>query len=115
LVFALGFSENQFYVKYKKFVLVLLLIPSLLTLVLALSNELHGMTWAKVEMMPTDYLKQALIYTYGPWTIIFAIYSYLCLIISSILLLRYAVGSLKVVRQQLFFLALGILSLYLLM
>ncbi len=110
LVFALGFSENQFYVKYKKLVLVLLLIPSLLTLVLALSNELHGLTWAKVEMMPTDYLKQALIYTYGPWTIIFAIYSYLCLIISSILLLRYAVGSLKVVRQQLFFLALGILS-----
>lgn len=110
LVFALGFSENQFYLRFKKLVLVLLLIPTLLTLALALSNELHGLTWAKVEMMPTDYLKQALIYTYGPWTIIFAFYSYLCLILSSVLLLRYAVGSLKIVRLQLFFLVLGIFT-----
>jgi len=110
LVFALGFSENQFYLKYKKLVLVVLLIPTLLTLVLALSNELHGLIWSKVEMMPTDYLKQASIYTYGPWTIIFAVYSYLSLILSSTLLIRYAVGALKIVRLQLFFLVLGILT-----
>jgi PAS domain S-box-containing protein len=110
LVFALGVSENQFYLRYKKLVLVVLLIPTLLTLFLALSNELHGLIWAKVEMMPTDYLKQALIYTYGPWIILFAIYSYLCLILSSILLLRYALGALKVVRIQLLFVVLGILT-----
>lgn len=110
LVFALEFSENQFYLRYKKLVLVLLLIPTLLTLVLALSNELHGLIWSKVEMIPTDFLKQALIYTYGPWTIIFVFYSYLCLILSSIFLFRYAFGTLKLVRSQLLFLVLGILT-----
>ena len=86
----------------------LALIP-LTTLILAWTNEHHGLIWASY----IPYRENGLVLSekiYGLWFWVHCVYSYLLLLIATILSFRMALASSKIFRWQVAFLGIGILA-----
>ena len=79
------------------------------TLVLAWTNERHGLIWARY----VPYLDNGLVLsdkTYGPWFWVYWVYSYLVLLTATVVILRLALTSTKIFRWQGILMVIGILA-----
>ena len=85
--------------------LVLLAIP-LLTLVLALTNDLHHLLWSSVDLL-AGIRFPALSVSYGPWFWVHASFSYLLLLIGSIQLVQIIGVAPGIYRRQMILLLLS--------
>jgi hypothetical protein len=85
--------------------LVLLTIP-LLTLILALTNDLHHLLWSSVDLL-AGVRFPALSVTYGPWFWVHAAFSYLLLLAGSLQLAQIIAVAPGIYRRQLMLLLLS--------
>ncbi len=85
--------------------LALLAIP-ILTLILALTNDLHHLLWSRVDLLAGIGLP-ALSVSYGPWFWVHAAFSYLLLLIGSIQLAQIIDLTPRIYRRQLILLLLS--------
>jgi PAS domain S-box-containing protein len=85
--------------------LALLSIP-LLTLVLALTNDLHHMLWSSVVQLDGTSIS-TLGFSYGPWFWVHTVFSYLLLLLGSLQLAQIMRGSPAIKRRQMLLLLLS--------
>lgn len=79
------------------------------TLILAWSNELHGLIWAEVSLQ-TDGRFPMLVLEHGPFFYIFVVYSYTCVLLSTVLLTRAWLRPSRLDRGQVSILLAGMLA-----
>lgn len=86
--------------------LLVLVIPPLITIALAWTNEWHGLIWQEPRLMERN---GAAIYEpiYGTWFWIYLVYAYVLFTISSTVLIRQALGSWQLYRAQAILLLVG--------
>ncbi len=84
------FIITLLYCGYEKWVtlkkVILLSIIPFITLVLSSTNELHGLIWKSLKLTTVNF-GTVMIYEYGTWFWLFALYMYILLISSYIILL----------------------------
>jgi len=88
--------------------LALLSVDPLLTLLLAWTNDAHGLIWTRVEL-DTGASSQMLRLTHGPAFWLNALYSYALLLIGTLLLFRTYMRSPRLYRKQIGIMLLGAL------
>jgi len=97
------FISTILYSGYGKWVtrkrVVLLSIIPFITLVLAFTNELHGLIWRNLIPITVNF-GTTLVYEYGAWFWLFSTYSYILLIISYIIIIRALISSFRFFRWQ---------------
>lgn len=76
------------------------------TLLLALTNEWHGLVWRSIDLPATP--GGFSVYHYGPWFWVFLAYDYACLLVGSIVLLRAAARMATPFRTGVHWLVLGV-------
>ena len=96
-MFALEYTGHQRLLR-RRAALLMLLIP-LVTLALVWTNEWHGLVWRQAALMVGDNYV-ALDPRYGPWFWIHTVFSYLCLLAYTLLLLRSLLHSPDLYRWQ---------------
>lgn len=83
LIFILQYSQRQMYLNRRN--LIILSIVPLITILLAWTNEAHHLVWASVTLDDTGRFP---IFENGAWFWFFVSYSYLLLLLGTILLIR---------------------------
>ena len=83
LLFVLQYTGDKRW--FKGWVIALLAILPATTLILAWSNDLHGLIWAKIALQ-TGGSFPMLVLDHGPFFYVFVAYSYICILLSSALL-----------------------------
>jgi PAS domain S-box-containing protein len=86
---------------------VLLAAPAALTLILVWTNDLHHLMWSLV-WLDLSGLFTMVAYTRGVWFWVFVGYSYGCLLVGAVLLVRSLLGSRRLYRRQLVVVLLGV-------
>ena len=99
---AMSFSHREKWIT--RFNILLLWVIPLLTIILAASNEWHHLIWTAFS-----WHGDLLIYHHGPWFWIGIGYSYLMLLISTILLITNTIRMPRIYRRQNWFLILAAL------
>ena len=85
LIFAIDYSDNA-KILTRRFIILTALIPSI-TVLLALTTKWHGLIW-KEYMIEQQGVFSAIDATYGPWFWVHFAYSYIILLIGTVLLVR---------------------------
>lgn len=85
LIFAIDYSDNAKIIS-RRFIILTALIPSI-TVLLALTTKWHGMIWSEYHIEQQGAFS-AIDATYGPWFWVHFSYSYIILLIGTILLIR---------------------------
>ncbi|MBK8882070.1 MAG: PAS domain S-box protein [Bacteroidales bacterium] len=88
LMFAINYTDQTRYANLRT-LLILLVIP-LFTMIVAITNPLHGLLWANMELVEGT---NQIVFYYGPYFWIQAFYQYSILILGIIILM---IGSMKV-------------------
>ncbi|MBN2149151.1 MAG: hypothetical protein JW726_17325 [Anaerolineales bacterium] len=96
LLFALGYTRLA---EPPVRVLAYLWIVPALTVIIAMTNELHGLMWSRIYPAPEAYAGNY-IYEHGSWFYMALGYNYLLVLAGSLLLFYFAVRSLPLYRQQ---------------
>ena len=89
--------------------LMLLMISPLITLLLTWTNEAHNLIWSTIEL-DTSGSFSMLDLTYGPWFWIHSTFSYLLLLLGTLLLIRSFIRSPQLYRGQTVALLIGVLA-----
>jgi PAS domain S-box-containing protein len=97
LGFALNFTGQER--RLSRLKLALLAVIPLVTIVLAFTNEFHGLIW-KQPRFDMSYPAPVYAADYGLWFWIYVIYSYTIFLLGSILLVRYALSTWRLYRNQ---------------
>ncbi len=82
LMFVMGFTKSK---RLDKYLLSLWILP-ILVIILAFTNEYHGLVWRSIKM--SDFVNNKLVYVYGFAHMVASLYTTLLLIISVILLVE---------------------------
>src|SRR5215217_2114803 len=104
LVFTLHYTDKAGWITRRK--LVALLILPVLTVLLAFTNEAHGLIWSQIDLgaagrfMPLEV-------EHGPWFWVHVAFSYVLMLLGSIVLVRGSLRSPTVYRRQAAALLLG--------
>ena len=85
LIFAIDYSDNE-KILTRRFIVLTALVPSI-TVLLALTTKWHGMIWSEYHIDQQGAFS-AIDATYGPWFWVHFAYSYIILLIGTILLVR---------------------------
>ena len=97
------FIITMLYTGYEKWVtrkkVILLSVIPFITLILAFTNELHGLIWSNLTLITVDF-GTVMFYEYGAWFWLYAAYSYMLLIISFVILIRSLINSFRFFRWQ---------------
>jgi PAS domain S-box-containing protein len=107
LTFALQYTGRTKWLKPRN--VVLLLIEPFLTLLLVWTNHLHGLIWSSIGIERVGSVS-VLVSTHGAWFWFNAVYSYLLILLGSILLLKVAIHSPHIYREQVGAILIGILA-----
>jgi PAS domain S-box-containing protein len=97
LMFALGYSRLGKWLTRRN-VAVLLGVP-FVTLLLAATNDWHGWLWSRIELDPHGG-GIFLLYGHGAWFWVHVAYSYVQLVLGTLLLVRAALRSSQLLRRQ---------------
>jgi PAS domain S-box-containing protein len=89
--------------------LMLLMISPLITLLLTWTNEAHNLIWSTIEL-DTSGSFSMLDLTYGPWFWIHSTFSYLLLLLGTLLLIRSFIRSPQLYRGQTVALLIGVFA-----
>jgi PAS domain S-box-containing protein len=106
-VYTLQFTGRQRWLTHRN--LLLLGVLPLITLVLAWTNEAHGLVWRQITL-DTEASLPTLLQTYGTGLWLYIAYAYTLLLIGSLLLLQMFVRSLHLYRRQTFALLIGVFA-----
>jgi PAS domain S-box-containing protein len=104
-VFAAHFSNRSDWLNRRN--LISLTIIPFITLTLVWTNELHGLIWQKTELLELGSLV-TLDLSYGPWFWVHTLYSYILLLVGTILLTLMLARSVHIYRWQTLLLLAGI-------
>lgn len=107
LVFALQFANRDRWLTRRNLVL-LALVPSI-TLLLVWTNEMHGLVWSQVNLDNSGPFP-AMDTRHGPWFWVHSAYSYTCLLLGTILLIRIVISFPDLYRWQAGLLLLAVLA-----
>jgi PAS domain S-box-containing protein len=107
LFFALKYTRREQWLKRQK--IVLLTIVPLVTLLLVWTNDLHGLIWRTSEL-DTSVSFSVRFLTYGPWFWVHTLYSYLLLVIGTILIIQALIQSPRQNRGQAIALLISVLA-----
>ena len=97
LILALQYTKREKWLTRRN--LVLLAIMPLLTLLLAWTNESHGLIWSDIRLDTTGSFS-VLYLSYGAFVWVWVIYSYPLILLGSVLLLQVIVRSPRLYRRQ---------------
>ncbi len=103
--FALDYAKNPWAVTLRKNPWIIWTIPAV-TLILMISNELHGLFWSDVVLKELFHDRLISYYVPGPWFIVHSVYSYGLVVLAAVLIFI-ALGRQKERIAQ-FFLVAGI-------
>lgn len=107
LVFALQFSNRDRWLTRRN--LVLLTVVPITTLLLAWTNEAHNLVWSQFAIA-TNNPFSVLITTHGLWFWVHSAFSYTCLLVGTVLLLRMVTSLPDLYRWQAGLMLLGVLA-----
>ncbi|MEI7987900.1 MAG: histidine kinase N-terminal 7TM domain-containing protein, partial [Chloroflexota bacterium] len=97
LLFSLAFLQHQHRISWT--MIALFLVIPVTTIGLVFSNEWHHLVWSNITYN-SEPGTNILLYQYGPWFWIHAIYVYILIFVSIFLLIRTALRSQQLYRQQ---------------
>ena len=103
VLFAIDFTETRTSIKYDG--LHIFIVPQIITLILVLSNEYHHLIWTKTAL---DSSGKFLIVTGGFWYWINLAYSYLLIVIGTVLIIRRYYRAKYIYREQMVALVIGV-------
>ena len=104
LVFALQYTGWQNWLTRRN--LMLLAVIPAITLLLIWTNQAHGLMWSQVSLDTSSPLP-AMQVSYGPWFWCHLVYSYLLLLLGTLLLIRMVITFPDLYRWQVIFLLFG--------
>jgi PAS domain S-box-containing protein len=107
LFFALKYTRREQWLKRQK--IALIAIVPLVTLLLVWTNDLHGLIWRTSEL-DTSVSFSVRFLTYGPWFWVHTLYSYLLLVIGTILIIQTLIQSPRQNRGQAIALLISVLA-----
>ena len=91
----------------KPWFLICLLILPILTVLIAFTNQSHHLFWQTIDLqIHRDY--STLTTTYGPWFLVYALYSYALILMSSAVALASLARSWHLYKRQVLWLAVGV-------
>ncbi|MFA6472419.1 MAG: histidine kinase N-terminal 7TM domain-containing protein [Candidatus Latescibacterota bacterium] len=106
-LFALRYTQRDKWLT-KGHIVLFWIIPVVVFL-LAVTNDLHGLIWPAITPLSTEP-GALLVYAHGPGVWLDMIYSYVLLIISTILIIKITLTSQKLYRRQAFLLTIGAIA-----
>lgn len=95
-LFALSYNRKENWLSKNYF--FLLVIP-VFTIVMAFTNDLHGLLWPKIEPVSNQPAAN-LIYSHGPAFWVIFVYNYIVLAFGTVLIVRTAISSKEIYRWQ---------------
>jgi len=107
IFFALKYTGREEWLKIRKIALIVI-IP-LVTLILVWTNDLHGLIW-RTTRLDTSGLFFVRISIYGPWFWVHTLYSYLLLLLGTILIIQALIQSPYLNRGQAIALLISVLA-----
>jgi PAS domain S-box-containing protein len=107
LFFALQYTRREKWLTLRK--IILITIVPLVTLFLVWTNDLHGLIW-RATRLETSSLFSVQISIYGPWFWVHTLYSYLLLLLGTILIIQALIQSPHLNRGQTIALLISVLA-----
>lgn len=108
LAITFQYTDQQKWLAPSRFAL-LCIIP-VMTILLAQTNEMHGLIWQSYAFFPVNDLLSMRVTSYGPWFWFFGAYSYILAFLGAGMLIKGYFKSFKLYRQQSIWLVIGALT-----
>lgn len=116
LVFVLVYTNRTSWVRWERLA-ILTIIPAV-TILLAFTNEAHGLIWRTYTFYEVPapafspfrngFLGMKVVH--GPWYLVYAVFAYACLLISSLLMIHERLRSFTIYRRQFTWMVCAVLS-----